>query len=400
MNRVEIRATTGVASVFALRMLGLFMILPVLALYAADFAEATPIKIGLALGIYGLTQALLQIPFGMASDRLGRKRIIVAGLLIFALGSLIAAWAETIDTIILGRAMQGAGAIAAAGNALLADLTREAERTKAMLVVGITIGGSFMLALVAGPMLEPVLGVPGIFFLTALFALLALPAILWLVPTERARGRAKAPNPILSDLRNVLCDYQLLRLDAGGLILHAALTALFIAVPLSLQSQGLDSGEHWRIYLPVLIASLLGTLPLIYLAERHGYMRKVFVAAVVLLTAALSGLAFAGQSLAFLIGLLLLFFAAFNLLEASLPSLVSKFAPGERRGAAMGMYSSAQFFGAFVGGVLGGQALALWGVEGVFATSAALGLVWLGFAWMLRSPNPAPPETVVSGNPL
>lgn len=385
MNAQEWRATGGLTSLYTVRMLGLFMILPVFALYARDLPGATPLQIGLALGVYGLTQACLQIPFGIASDRWGRKPVIIVGLLMFAGGSLIAALAPNLEWIIVGRALQGSGAIAAATNALLADLTRDSERTKAMLVLGIGIGASFMLALMLGPVLETIIGVPGIFAMTAVMALVCIPLLLWVVPAAPAPRAAHAG--IGRDLKVVLSDPQLLRLDAGIFILHAILTGLFLALPGVLQDQvGLPEARHWALYLPVMLGSLLLTMPMIHLAERRGHLKAVFMCAIALLALSNAALLWLPATLWAIAGVLFTFFAAFNLLEATLPSLISRVCPQQLRGAGMGMYSSSQFMGAFAGGSLGGIAAQNLGPHGVFAGSACLAVIWLFLASGLRPP--------------
>ncbi|MDT0617620.1 MFS transporter [Salinisphaera sp. P385] len=385
MNALEWRATGGLAAIYAARMLGLFMILPVFALYAQDLPTATPFQVGLALGIYGLTQALLQIPFGMASDRVGRKPMIVFGLLVFAAGSALAAVADNIHWIIAGRALQGAGAIAAVTNALLADLTRERQRTTAMLVLGIGIGASFTLALMLGPVLDRWIGVPGIFGLTVVLALACIPLVIWVVPPAPAKRAAHAG--ILRDIRRVVADGQLLRLDAGIFILHAILTALFVVVPVTLADDlGVAKGHHWMIYLPVMLGSLALTMPLMRLAEGRGHTRAVFLGAVALLAMAAAALIWGQGSVAGMVAALLAFFGAFNLLEATLPSLVSRVCDTSVRGAGLGVYSASQFFGAFVGGAAGGLTFQHLGATGVFGGSALLAVIWLIVAWGLRPP--------------
>lgn len=385
MNAFEWRATGGLAAVYAVRMLGLFMILPVFALYARGLPGVTPFEIGLALGAYGLTQALLQIPFGLLSDRWGRKPLIIAGLLIFAGGSALAAGADSIGWIIAGRALQGAGAIAAVASALLADLTREAKRTVAMLVLGVGIGVSFTAAMVLGPVLAKWVGVPGIFALTALLAVACIPLVLWVVPAAPAPARAH--RGVFRNMAAVLADRQLLRLDAGVFILHAILTALFVALPLTLADDlAVDRADHWLIYLPVMLASVALSLPLIQVGERRGHSKALFVAAVAVLAMAAGGLVWAQQGLVGVVLGLFAFFVAFNVLEASLPSLVSRVCPYQLRGAGMGVYSSSQFLGAFFGGALGGLAYQWAGATGVFAGAAVAALAWLVIAAGLRAP--------------
>lgn len=385
MNATEWRATGSLASLYMARMIGLFMVLPVLTLYAHEFPGATPIGVGLALGIYGLTQALMQLPFGIASDRVGRKPIIVLGMLIFAAGSLLAAGADDMLWLIAGRALQGAGAVGAVVNALLADLTRESERTKAMLVLGVGIGASFILGFVLGPVIDIWIGVPGIFLLTAGMALVCIPVLLW--------GTPPAPRPravhsgIRRDLRQVLTNRQLLRMDAGIFLLHAMLTALFVRLPVVLATElGVAQSRHWLVYLPVMAGSLLLTLPLMHVAERRGRLKEIFVGAVALITLANLSLIWLDASLAGVVIALLAFFGAFNLLEATLPSLISRLCPQQLRGAGMGVYSSSQFLGIFVGGALGGVAAAYGGDLGVFGLCAVFGAIWLLIAAGLKAP--------------
>ena len=388
MSRVERRASVSLAAIMATRMLGLFMILPIFALYAESLPDASPILIGMAIGIYGLTQALLQIPFGMASDKFGRRRMITLGLVLFALGSVAAATADSLAGIILGRALQGAGAVAAVIMALTADLTREEHRTKAMAIIGMSIGGAFTLALVIGPLLNSWIGVSGIFWFTAVLALLAI-VILW----------TQVPQPVQSHMHHdaqldpgltwgVLKDSQLLRLDAGIFILHTILTATFIVVPFVLRdSLGIDSGQHSWVYLPVLLLSAGAMVPFIIIAEKKRKMKQIFVLAVTTLGITLFAMSqWYTHTVAFF-ALLWLFFTAFNFLEASLPSLVSKTAHAARKGTAMGVYSSSQFMGAFVGGSAGGWLYGEHGISGVFVCCALLIIVWWLLAVTMRAPS-------------
>jgi MFS family permease len=385
MTAAERRAATALAGIFAFRMLGLFMILPVFALYADQLQGHTPFLVGLAIGAYGLTQALLQIPFGMLSDRFGRKRIITAGLLLFAVGSAVAALADSIVWVIVGRALQGSGAVAAAIMALAADLTRDEQRTKAMAMIGMSIGLSFAVALVLGPVLNAHIGVPGIFWLTAGLALGGIALLHLQVPNPVASHMHHDAEPDPDLFGKVLKDRQLLRLDLGILTLHLILTANFVAVPLALRDL-LDPAHHWWIYLPVLLFSVAAMVPFIIAAERGGHMKQVFLGAVLVIVLAELALT---ETLHSLLGIgltLWLFFTAFNLLEASLPSLISKIAPARAKGTAMGVYSSSQFFGAFLGGAIGGWAHGAYGLEGVFVLGAALALLWLGVAMGMKQP--------------
>ncbi len=388
MTATEKRAAVSLAGVFSLRMLGLFLILPVFALYAEDLAGNTPLLIGVAIGAYGLTQAILQIPFGLLSDHIGRKPVIVGGLILFAVGSVVAALADTMYGVILGRALQGSGAIAAAVMALAADLTREEQRTKAMAMIGMSIGMAFAIALVAGPSLGAWIGVQGIFWLTAALALAGVAIVVLVVPRPLVSRVHRDAEPVPKQFGRVLRDANLLRLDAGILILHMILTAGFVVIPVVLRdSAGLDSADHWQVYLPVLLASVVAMVPFIIMAERHRRMKQVFLGAVLLLGLAEFGLSRSVGSLTGMVVMLWLFFTAFNLLEAMLPSLVSKTAPVESKGTAMGVYSSGQFLGAFLGGLLGGWVLGQFGTQGVFLLCAGLALVWGVIALGMGSPR-------------
>ena len=379
MTSLERRTVAALAGILASRLFGLFLILPVFALYAETLGGYTPFLAGLALGIYGLTQACLQLPFGIASDRLGRKPVIAAGLVVFAAGSVVAALADTMLGVILGRALQGAGAVSAAVVALMADLTRLEQRSKAMGAVGITVGAAFLVSLALGPGLGAVIGVPGIFWLTAALALASLVILFLGVP---APARAESPSsikPVPEKFRSVLRDPRLLRLDLGVFALHAALTATFVAAPPALlRYAGLALHEHWLLYLPLMLASAIPLFPLLALADRPGWLRRVFAGCVSVLGGALLVLALGYTSLFGLAAGLLLFFIAFNVLEALLPSLISKAAPAEAKGTAIGVYATFQFLGAFVGGAGGGWLHGRYGLAAVFAASAvAVGLWFL-----------------------
>ncbi len=381
----ERHAAFSLALIYAFRMLGLFMILPVFALYA-DELGATPFLMGLALGIYGLTQAILQIPFGMWSDRIGRKPVIIIGLLIFAGGSLIAANAESIEGIIFGRAVQGAGAIAAALMALAADLSREEHRTKMMALIGVSIGMSFAISMVLGPLVNDWIGISGIFYSTAVLALVGIAILLLFVPDPVHSHFHRDAEVEVRSLLSVLKDAQLLRLDIGILTLHFVLMSVFLVLPLELKyTMGLAADKHWQIYLPVFVVSLLIMVPFIIVAERKQAMKLVFNGAIISLIAA-TLIFLNGQTLWHITLALIIFFAGFNLLEASLPSLVSKTAPATQKGTAMGMYSSSQFFGAFAGGVIGGFAHHSWGVQGVYITVLVVLVLWFFLALTMKKP--------------
>ncbi|HEX9810586.1 MAG TPA: MFS transporter [Burkholderiales bacterium] len=376
MTALERRAVAALAGIYGTRLLGLFLILPVFALYAQTLDGYTPRLMGLALGIYGLTQACLQIPFGALSDRLGRKPVIAFGLILFAVGSVVAANAHSIEMVVIGRALQGSGAVSAAVTALVADLTRDTQRTKAMAVIGITVGASFLVAIPLGSALNALIGVPGIFWLTAGLASVGI-AVLWLaVPRPPARPRGPAP-ALLPQLRAVLRNRDLLQLNVGIFALHAALTAMFVVLPAALvERAGLPQNEHAALYLPLMVASAIPLFPIIAWSERSGRQRHAYAAAVLVLTLALGGLSLAHDSLMAIGAGLLVFFVAFNLLEASLPSLVSKTAPAHAKGMAIGVYSTFQFLGAFVGGDRGGWLYQHYGMAAVLAGAAVITGIW------------------------
>jgi MFS family permease len=384
MTAPERRATAGLAGIFGLRMLGLFIVLPVLALYAETIPGGRDhALVGLALGAYGLTQALLQVPFGLASDRWGRKPVIVAGLVVFALGSFIAAWAPTIGWVIVGRTVQGAGAISAAVIALASDLTRDDVRTRAMAVIGMTIGATFALSLVAGPALNGVVGVPGIFVLTGVLALAAIALLGRVVPVPAASAPRAGDT---GQWKRVLADGQLARLNYGIFALHAALMALFVQVPFMLRDGGIPGERHWLVYLPVLAASVVLMLPAMLNADRPDRGKAVFIGAVGTLLLGQAMLAWAAASLTLTLVALVVFFTAFNLLEATLPSLVSKFAPPAAKGTAVGVYSSVQFLGTFVGAAAGGWLSQHHGPAAVFGFCIVLTALWLAASATMSAP--------------
>ena len=384
MTPAERRATAGLAGIFGLRMLGMFIILPVFALYAETLPGGRDhTLVGIALGAYGLTQALLQIPFGWASDRWGRKPVIVVGLLIFALGSFIAAWAPTIGWTIAGRIIQGAGAVSAAVIALAADLTRDSVRSRAMAAIGMTIGATFALSIIVAPALTPLIGVPGIFAMTGV---LAIGAIGVLLRTVANREMAAHPLPLPSQWGRVLVDRELLRLNYGIFALHAALMALFVQVPFMLRDNGVPASNHWLVYLPVLVASVALMLPALWQADRPGRGKTVFMGAVAVLFLGQLLFAMAGKSLPVTLAALVVFFTGFNLLEALLPSLISKFAPPAIKGTATGVYSSVQFFGTFAGAAVGGWLSQRHGPTAVFGFGLVLTALWLALSAGMSAP--------------
>jgi MFS family permease len=384
MTPAERRATAGLAGIFGLRMLGMFIVLPVLAIYAESLPGGRDHRlVGLALGAYGLTQAVLQIPFGWASDRLGRKPVIVAGLLLFALGSFIAAWAPSIAWTIVGRTVQGAGAISAAVIALVADLTRDAVRTRAMAAIGMTIGATFALSLVVSPALAPLIGVPGIFVMTGVLALAAIAVLEKTAPGDDSRT---SRDDSAANWKRALVDRELMRLNYGIFALHAALLALFVQVPFMLRDNGVPASRHALVYLPVLLLSVLLMLPALWHADRPRRAKTIFVGAIAILFVGQAMLAFAGSSLLLTIAALVVFFTAFNLLEAVLPSLVSKFAPPQIKGTAVGVYSSVQFLGTFVGATGGGWLSQWHGPAAVFGFCLGLTALWLAAGASMAAP--------------
>lgn len=379
MTSGERRTAAGLASIFGLRMFGLFLILPVFAVYGVELEGATPALIGVAIGIYGLTQALLQIPMGFLSDRLGRRPVILAGLLVFAAGSVVAAVSDHIAGVIVGRALQGGGAIAAAVLALAADLTEPRQRTTVMAVIGMSVGATFLLAMVLGPALAGVGGLASIFWVSALLAVVAIVLLYRLVPVPPPQSVHADAEPVRSRFAGVLRDANLLRLDLGIFVLHFVLTAVFVVVPLMLRdSLGLAVGHHWQVYVPVLLLSVVALVPAVIVSERRGWHREVLCVAVAGLTIAQVAMGILGQTPVFLLVGLWLWFAGFNVLEATLPALISRYAPPESKGTALGVYATAQFSGAFLGGVAGGIVHGTAGVSWVFLVCAAVTLVWLG----------------------
>jgi MFS family permease len=388
----ERRSAVSLAMIFALRMLGLFLVLPVFSLEARKYPGGDdPAMIGLAMGIYGLTQGLLQIPFGLASDRFGRKRVMVIGLVIFAAGSAMAALAPTLAWLVSGRALQGAGAISAAVTALLADQTRDVVRTKAMALVGASIGLVFAVSLVLSPLLNALVGLNGLFAMTGTLALAGIGVVLWWVPHEPREHAALGQVSLSQGLMTVLRQPALLRMNFGVFVLHAVQLAMWVALPAMLVQAGLEKDHHWWVYLPAVLGSFFimgGMFPL----EKRGYLRAVFLSAVGLVgmvQLGLLALSTAAPTVGQLGLILFLFFCGFNVLEASQPSMVSRLAPVSARGTAMGVYNSLQSLGLFTGGVVGGWLAKSTGPQGLFMACAAAMLVWLVVAWPMTAPGRA-----------
>ena len=386
MSSEEKRAGISLAAIFALRMLGLFLILPVFSIYAKDLPGGDDMAmIGFALGAYGFTQACLQIAYGAASDRFGRKPVIVFGLLLFVLGSFVAALADDLQGIIIGRVLQGAGAISAAVTALAADLTREQHLTKVMAMIGSSIGLVFALSMVGAPLLYAAIGMPGIFTLTGILAMIAIFVVLKVVPAAPVIPR----QPVWASFVEVFGHTQLMRMNFGVFALHLMQTAMWVLLPSALVlSGGLPVAEHWKIYLPAVLLSFVIMVPAIIAAEKYGRMKLVFNAAIALLVIVQLGFGFLGQGMLALAFWMMLFFVAFNVLEATQPSLISRIAPSHAKGAALGVYNTTQSLGMFLGGVLGGSLAKYSGQNAVWLACAALGIVWLLLGLTMKMPPP------------
>jgi len=395
MSPLELRASLSLASLFALRMLGLFLILPVFAVHARHLSGGDNLTlVGIALGAYGLSQGVLQLPYGMASDRYGRKRVIVIGLLLFALGSFVAAWASDITVVIAGRAIQGAGAIAAPVTAFAADITREEHRTKAMAMIGGSIGLTFAVSLVAAPALYSVIGMPGIFALTGVLSLAAIWVTVSVVPPEPGGPGDPTRRVQPGALREVLRNVEQLRLNFGIFSLHAVQMAIFVVIPAAMvRYGGLAVTEHWKVYLPVVLGSFVLMVPPLVYAERRGRMKALFLGAIALMLVVETAFTAGYRNLNATVALLLAFFVAFNILEASLPSLVSRVAPHASRGTALGVYNTTQALGLFVGGAAGGWLAKHFGETSVFVFGIAAIALWLGAALGMHVPGEAAERT-------
>ncbi|MDO7086571.1 MFS transporter [Pseudocolwellia sp. AS88] len=391
LNKIEKKAAFSLATVFGLRMLGLFMILPVFAIYGEQLTGYSPIWLGLAIGAYGLTQAMLQIPMGMLSDKYGRKPIIIGGLVVFLIGSVVAAMSDTIYGVVFGRALQGMGAIASAILALAADITREEQRPKVMATIGMFIGLSFAAAMVIGPIVAQSFGLSGLFWLTAILSIFAMLMIQFMVP-HTVNKAPKGDNVALPEqLRKLIKDSQLSRLNSGVFVLHMALTACFITLPKQFVASGLALEQHWQLYLPALLGSFFLMVPFMIFAMKKQKEKQMFTAAVLLLALALSLLWYLPLGFWSLVVLVIMFFTAFNYLEATMPSILSRIAPAGVKGSAMGIYSSSQFLGAFTGGVVGGAIASNFGEQSIFLVMAVLCIVWavltLGMKPLKKSKN-------------
>lgn len=386
MNPTEKRASWSLASVMSLRMLGLFMVLPLFSLYAHQLTGATPFLIGISLGIYGLTQALLQIPFGLLSDHFGRKKIITIGFILFASGSAIAALSHTMTGMIIGRALQGTGAVGSTIMAMIADLTRPEQRTKAMAIAGMTIGASFTLAMMLGPLFTNWLSVPGLFWLATGMSGLAILLLFTVVPTPTSCTFHAETEPQFSQLSAIFFHPFLSRLYASIFFLHAIFTATFVVVPISLAKlAGLQSQQQWYLYLPLMLLAFSFSIPMIIQAERKKQLKTYFITAISILGLAELIWCLNTNNLVLCAIGLLLFLTAFSLLEAFLPSLISKSAPPSRKGTALGIYSCSQFLGIFAGGVIGGWLYGQWSVNAVYLFCVIIVLVWVTMATKMKT---------------
>lgn len=386
MTPVELRATWGLGTVFSLRMLGMFMVLPVLTTYGMALQGASEALIGLAIGIYGLAQAVFQIPFGLLSDRIGRKPLIVGGLLIFVLGSVIAALTTSIWGIILGRALQGSGAIAAAVMALLSDLTREQNRTKAMAFIGISFGITFAIAMVLGPIITNALGLHALFWMIAVLATSGIVITLLVVPSASNHVLNRESGMVKGSFRDVLSNSRLVKLNFGILCLHILLMSSFVALPGQFERAGLPAAEHWKVYLVTMLIAFVSVVPFIIYAEVKRRMKRVFIFCVALMLVAEVVLWLAGGHFWTLVIGVQLFFVGFNLMEAILPSLVSKESPPGYKGTAMGLYSTSQFIGVAIGGSMGGWVFGNFDAQSVFVVGAVIAAVWLLVSVTMQEP--------------
>lgn len=393
LNSREKRAAVSLASVFAFRMLGLFMLMPVLAIYGQELEGFSPIWIGFAIGAYGLTQAVLQIPMGRLSDKIGRKKVIVGGLAVFALGSVIAALAESIQMVTVGRALQGMGAIASALLAFASDLSRDEQRPKVMAVIGMSIGMSFAFAMLLGPIVAASWGIEGVFWLTAILAVCGIFIVTMLVPSAINKAPKGDTLASFSDIKKLIKHPQLARLNAGVLLLHLTLTTIFVVLPSQLIKDGLVAENHWQLYIPVLFLAFFLMVPVMIVAIKKEKEKQAFIGSVMVLIVSMLSMSMWANSVVGIAVCMLLYFVAFNFLEATMPALVSRIAPASQKGSAMGGYSSSQFLGAFLGGMLGGYVAQTTSTQAVFAAAALVGVIWLIIAWKMQVP---PKSKVIS----
>ncbi len=386
MTASELRGTWGLGTVFSLRMLGMFMVLPVMTTYGMTLPDATSTLVGVAIGIYGLTQAFFQIPFGLISDRIGRKFMIVGGLILFSLGSLLAAFSQSIWGIIIGRALQGSGAIASAIMALLSDLTREQHRTKAMACIGVSFGISFAIAMILGPMITHAFGLHFLFGIIAFLSLLGIVITLTVVPSTDRHVLNRESGMVKSSITKVLNNRRLLKLNFGIMCLHMLLMLTFVALPSALERAGLPAVNHWILYLVTMLISFAAVLPIILYAEMKRRIRSVLILCVTVLLIAEVILWSSNKHLWSIISGVQCFFVVFNVMEALLPSLISKEAPAGYKGTAMGVYATSQFIGVAIGGCLGGWLFDMKGTSAVFAACALVAFIWLIVSTTMREP--------------
>ena len=386
MSPSEIKSSALLASIYSLRMLGIFLILPIFSIYASELSgRPTEFQIGLAFGIYGLTQAILQIPFGMTSDRFGRKPVIYFGLLLFIIGSFIAGISEQIEGIIIGRAIQGSGAISAVLTAFLSDLTSDKSRTKGMAIIGASIGLTFALSLVISPILNELIGVPGIFLLMGILAFIALGVVRFFIHEPLNKKKIKSGNT--DDIKSILKNFDLNRLNFGIFTLHASQISMFMAIPFYLINQGeISLNQHWSIYLPVLVISFIFIVPMIIISEKKNKVKESFIFSIALLFVTQFLFIYFSNGIVGIIMALIFYFIGFNYLEASLPSLVSKLAPIQSRGLALGVYNTSQSLGIFVGGSFGGLIANFYGYQGTFLFCSLLIMIWLILSISMKMP--------------
>ena len=387
MSPLEIKSSVLLASIYSLRMLGIFLILPIFAIYASELSgRPTEFQIGLAFGIYGLTQAIFQIPFGMTSDRLGRKPVIYFGLLLFIIGSFIAGISEQIEGVIIGRAIQGSGAISAVLTAFLSDLTSDKSRTKGMAIIGVSIGLTFALSLVISPLLNKLIGVPGIFLLMGVLAFIALGVVKFFI--DEPLDKKEIDSESSSNIGSILKDFDLNRLNFGIFTLHASQISMFMAIPFYLINQGeTPLNQHWSIYLPVLVVSLIFIVPMIIFSEKKNKVKESFMFSIALLFVTQFLFMYCSNGIVGIVMALTFYFIGFNYLEASLPSLVSKLAPIQRRGLALGVYNTSQSLGIFVGGSFGGLIANFYGYQGTFLFCSLLIMIWLILSIPMKIPT-------------